>query len=188
MKELHLASTRKPYNLLTVLFTKAFCKSKLSCAKIEVYHYSMCSTITVTATVCGYKILLFPPFLIATVCGLLYACFQHPSPLSEISHTQEVLYLTYTEDFYSWILLPGREIYFLGTGEKMRNPYYDICNCTTKSIVYPYYVDTISIVWKYTIIMGNQKSILFPIKIHTISILWIFKIFSSEAWCFSSPW
>jgi hypothetical protein len=120
------------------LFTKAFCKSKLSCAKIEVYHYSMCSTITVTATVCGYKILLFPPYLIATVCGLLYACFQHPSPLSEISHTQEVLYLTYTGDFYSWILLPG---------EKMWNPYYDICNCTTKSIVYPHYVDTISIVW-----------------------------------------
>ena len=29
-------------------------------------------------------------------------------------HMQEVLYLTYTGNFYFWILLPGREIYFLG--------------------------------------------------------------------------
>ena len=27
---------------------------------------------------------------------------------------QEVLYFTYTGNFYVWILLPGREIYFLG--------------------------------------------------------------------------
>ena len=47
-------------------------------------------------------------------------------------------------------------------------------------MVYPYYFDTISIVWKYyTIIMDNQISIIFPIKVHTISILWIFKICSS---------
>ena len=56
--------------------------------------------------------------------------------------------------------------------EKMWNPCYEICNCTTKSIVYPYYFDTIP-----TIIMDNQKSILFPIKVHTISILWIFNFF-----------
>jgi hypothetical protein len=28
-------------------------------------------------------------------------------------HMREVLYLTYTGNFYFWILLPGREIYFL---------------------------------------------------------------------------
>jgi hypothetical protein len=27
---------------------------------------------------------------------------------------QEVLYFTYTGNFFFWILLPGREIYFLG--------------------------------------------------------------------------
>ena len=27
---------------------------------------------------------------------------------------QEVLYLIYTGNFYFWILLPGREMYFLG--------------------------------------------------------------------------
>jgi hypothetical protein len=27
---------------------------------------------------------------------------------------QEVLYLTYTGNFYFWVLLPGREIYFQG--------------------------------------------------------------------------
>jgi hypothetical protein len=30
---------------------------------------------------------------------------------------QEVLYLTYTEIFYFWILLPGREIYRPGLPE-----------------------------------------------------------------------
>jgi hypothetical protein len=51
------------------------------------------------------------------------------------------------------------------------NPHYEICSCTTKSIVYP--------ILYYTIIMDNQKSILFPIKVHIISILWIIKMFSS---------
>jgi hypothetical protein len=46
------------------------------------------------------------------------------------------------------------------TGEKMWNPYYEICNCTTKSIVHPCYVDIISIVWKYTTIMNDALTIL----------------------------
>jgi hypothetical protein len=48
--------------------------------------------------------------------------------------------------------------------------YAKFCNCTTKSIVYPYYFNTISILWKYTIIMDNQnlfyfqwRSIQFPL-------------------------
>jgi hypothetical protein len=49
--------------------------------------------------------------------------------------------------------------------EKIWNPFYEICNCTTKSIqseiVYPYYFETISIVWKYTIIMDNQNPFYF---------------------------
>jgi hypothetical protein len=56
--------------------------------------------------------------------------------------------------------------------EKMWNPYYEICNCTTKSMVYPYCFHTISILWKVYNYYGQPKSILFPIKVHTISILW----------------
>ena len=41
--------------------------------------------------------------------------------------------------------------------KNVKSVLYEICNCTTKSIVYPYYFDTISIVWKYTIIMDNQN-------------------------------
>jgi hypothetical protein len=44
--------------------------------------------------------------------------------------------------------------------EKMWNPYYEIiiCNCTTKAtIVYSHIFGTISIVWKYTIIMDNYS-------------------------------
>jgi hypothetical protein len=39
----------------------------------------------------------------------------------------------------------------------MWNPYYELI----KSIVYPYYFDTISIVWKYIIIMDNQNAFYF---------------------------
>jgi hypothetical protein len=45
-----------------------------------------------------------------------------------------------------------------GTGKKKWNPYYEICNCTTKSMVYPYYIH---ILWKYTIIMDNQNPFYF---------------------------
>jgi hypothetical protein len=47
--------------------------------------------------------------------------------------------------------------------KKMWNPYYEICNCTTKSIVYPYYSHTISI-RPY----GNIQ-LLWITKIHSIS-------------------
>jgi hypothetical protein len=44
------------------------------------------------------------------------------------------------------------------TGKKKWNPYYEICNCTTKSIVYSsYFLTIISILWKYTVIMDNQN-------------------------------
>jgi hypothetical protein len=38
--------------------------------------------------------------------------------------------------------------------KKLWNPYYEICNCTTRSIVYPYYFyrPTISIVWKFQLV------------------------------------
>jgi hypothetical protein len=62
----------------------------------------------------------------------------------------------------SWTMLVIKEKKLLDyTGGKMRNLYYEICNCTTKSIVYPYYFDNISIAWKYTIIMDNQNPFYF---------------------------
>jgi hypothetical protein len=67
------------------------------------------------------------------------------------------------------------------TGKKMWNPYYEICNCTTKSIVYPYYFGTVSIVWKYTIIMNNQNPFYFQsrsMQFPFYDFPWIFKIFS----------
>jgi hypothetical protein len=46
------------------------------------------------------------------------------------SHMQEVLYLTYTGNFYFWILLPGREIYFLGLIQsKMRSRFTYVRQC-----------------------------------------------------------
>jgi hypothetical protein len=104
MKELHLASHVPESHIIYLPYClqKRFASRNCLTQRLK-FITTVCAvrSITITATVCGYKILLFPPYLIATVCGLLYACFQHPSPLSEISHTQEVLYLTYTADFYS---------------------------------------------------------------------------------------
>jgi hypothetical protein len=43
--------------------------------------------------------------------------------------------------------------------KKEWNPYYEICNCTTKSIVYPYYIHT----------MHGNIQLLWISKIHSIS-------------------
>ena len=76
-----------------LLFTKAFCKSRMS------RFFTMCGTISDIAMVCGYKVRLFPASFTILWC----------------LHMQEVLYLTaYTWNFYFWILLSGREVYFLG--------------------------------------------------------------------------
>ena len=70
-------------------------------------------------------------------------------------------------------------------GEKMWKPYYDICNCTTKSIVYPYSFHIISFLWKYTIIIDNQNSFYIQwssIQFPFYDLLWIFKFFISDSW------
>jgi hypothetical protein len=62
---------------------------------------------------------------------------------------------------------------------------WKICPATvgiepTKSIVYPYYFNTISIVWKYTIIMDNQNPFYFQkmsIQFSFYDLLWIFNFF-----------
>jgi hypothetical protein len=64
-----ISSTGMAYHLY-LLFTKAICKSRLSCAKIEAYHI--------------------------------------------VQHHWSFLFDLYTGNFYFWILLPGRQIYYLG--------------------------------------------------------------------------
>jgi hypothetical protein len=65
------------------LFTKAFCKSRLSCAEIEVYHnvrLSQCAFVT-----------MWSPY---------------------VTHMLEVLHFTYTGNLYFGILLPGEKYIF----------------------------------------------------------------------------
>jgi hypothetical protein len=75
----------------------------------------------------------------------------------------------------------GCKVLCCGPWEKMWNPCYEICYCTTKSTVYPYYFHTIFIVWKYTIIMNNQKSILFPMFFSSRSYCFVMVVFAYDA-------
>jgi hypothetical protein len=75
----------------------------------------------------------------------------------QVPHAFNKITLTIREDLV--IPIAGKILARITLGTKFEiHIYYEICNCTTKSIVYPYYFDTVSrIVWKYAIIMDNQK-------------------------------
>ena len=60
-----------------------------------------------------------PRLNVITICGIMVLW----SP-----HMQEVLYLANTGNFYIWIVLPGREIYFLGLPENLFQMLYSTCH------------------------------------------------------------
>jgi hypothetical protein len=63
----------------------------------------------------------------------------------QVPHAFNKITMTIREDLV--IPIAGKILARITLGTKFEiHIYYEICNCTTKSIVYPYYFDTISIV------------------------------------------